>query len=105
MFVSRVIGRSMEPRVHDGSLCVFRPIGAGTRQGKIVLAQHRNIADPDTGGSFTVKLYSSDKVEVDGELRGPVTLRPLNSEYEPIVLTQVDDGDVAIIGELVTVLG
>jgi phage repressor protein C with HTH and peptisase S24 domain len=104
MFVSRVTGSSMEPRVPDGSLCVFRRIRPGTRQGKVVLAQHREIADPDTGGSFTVKIYGSSKVVDDDEVRGSVTLRPLNPDYEPIVLTHVDDDDVVVIAELVEVL-
>jgi type III restriction enzyme len=104
MFVSRVVGRSMEPRILDGSLCVFRRLGPGTRQGKIVLAQHRDIADPETGGSFTVKMYESAKALEDGEVRGSVTLRPLNPDYEAIVLTDVDDEDVVVIAELVEVL-
>ena len=105
MFVSEVIGRSMEPRIPDRSLCVFRPIGAGTRNGKIVLAQHRDIADPETGGSYTVKRYRSAKRNVDGEAVGTIELRPLNREYQPIILTNVSDEDVTIIGELVEVLG
>jgi len=103
MFVSQVIGRSMETRIPDGSFCVFRAIGAGTRDGKIVLAQHREIADPETGGSYTVKRYRSAKRGVDGEVVGTIELQPLNSEYEPIILTNVDD-EITIIGELVKVL-
>src|SRR5262249_49154430 len=33
MFVARISGRSMEPRIPDGSLCVFRRGVAGSRQG------------------------------------------------------------------------
>ncbi|HNT98290.1 MAG TPA: DUF2075 domain-containing protein [Elusimicrobiales bacterium] len=54
MFIARVTGRSMEPKLHDGDYCVFRANVAGTRQGKIVLVQHSSISDPDTGGSYTV---------------------------------------------------
>jgi SOS-response transcriptional repressor LexA len=104
MFVSRVAGRSMEPRILDGSLCVFRQVGAGTRQGKIVLAQHRDIEDPESGGSFTVKVYESAKVLDDGEVGGSITLRPLNRDYEPIVLTDVDEDEVLVMAELVEVL-
>lgn len=104
MFVSQVTGRSMEPRVPDGSFCVFRHIGAGTRNGKIVLAQHREIADPETGGSYTVKRYWSSKRDIDGEIVGAIELQPLNGEYEPIILTNLDDDEVTIIGELVKVL-
>jgi len=103
MFVSRVLGRSMEPDILDGSYCIFRPIAGGTRQGKTVLAQHSTIADPDTGGSYTVKKYDSDVVVVDGERRGSVTLRPLNPDFDPIVIGSSDD-DVQILAELVRVL-
>ena len=45
---------------------VFRAKPAGTRQGRIVLVQYRGEADPDTGGSYTVKRYSSEKVAAEG---------------------------------------
>ncbi len=67
MFVSQVVGRSMEPLIPDASYCIFRRIPAGTRQGKVVLAQHHGIADVETGGSYTVKRYESQKQESDGE--------------------------------------
>lgn len=104
MFVTQVVGSSMEPRIPDGSFCVFRRIGAGSRQGKVVLAQHREIDDPETGGSFTVKIYDSSKVLDEGEVRGSVTLQPLNPDYAPIVLTDVEDDDLLVIAELVEVL-
>jgi uncharacterized protein len=61
MFVARAVGRSMEPTIHDGDLLVLRANPTGTRQGKIVLAQYRGPADPETGGAFTIKRYSSEK--------------------------------------------
>ena len=51
-----------------------------------------------------MKVYESAKVLEDGEVRGSVTLRPLNRDYEPIVLTDVDEDEVAVIAELVEVL-
>jgi type III restriction enzyme len=105
MFVSQVVGRSMEPMIPDTSYCVFRIIPAGSRQGKIVLAQHHSIDDVETGGSYTVKRYESRKEESDGEVGGTVELRPLNPEFEPIVLESGDDTQVQVIAEFVTVLG
>ena len=55
MFAAYVSGRSMEPLIPDGALCLFRRNPTGTRQGRVVLVQDRRIVDPDTGGSFTVK--------------------------------------------------
>jgi phage repressor protein C with HTH and peptisase S24 domain len=94
----------MEPKVPHGAYCVFRRIGAGTRQGKTVLAQYRGPADPDTGGSYTVKVYESDKSDIDGEVRGTISLRPLNPAYKPIVFTDAADEDVTVVAELLRVL-
>lgn len=106
MFVCRAVGRSMEPTIRDGDYIVFRAKPAGTRQGKIVLAQYRGPADPDTGGSFTVKRYSSEKATSDegGWRHTRVSLSPTNPDYQPILLTEDDADSVAILAEFVTVL-
>jgi phage repressor protein C with HTH and peptisase S24 domain len=105
MFVSQVVGRSMEPRIPDGSYCIFQRIGAGTRQGKTVLAQHRDIADPDTGGAYTVKRYHSEKRTDGEEVGGRIELQPLSADFEPIVLEHDADDEVLVIGEIIAVLG
>jgi type III restriction enzyme len=107
MFVARVVGRSMEPRIYGGEYCVFRANPVGSRQGKIVLAQYRGPADPDNGGSFTVKRYSSEKV---GDGNGgwshtKITLSPLNPQFNPIELTAESEDEVKVIAEFVAVLG
>lgn len=101
MFIARAVGDSMEPQIHDGDYLVFRENPEGSRQGKIVLAQYRGLADPETGGGFTVKRYSSLKVaSADGEFtHKQVTLSPLNPDYEPIQLRPSDEGDFRIVGE------
>ena len=106
MFVCQAVGRSMEPTIHDGDYVVFRAKPAGTRQGKIVLAQYRGPADPDTGGAFTVKRYSSEKERnEEGDWRHTrVLLSPTNREYSPIVLSERDAQTVQIIAEYLTVL-
>lgn len=92
----------MEPTITDGSYCVFERIGAGSRKGKIVLVQHRSIDDPETGGSYTVKEYSSDYWEdAFGERGGQVTLLPHNDSFEPIVITSVSNEDVTVIARFV----
>ena len=40
MFVARIAGRSMEPRIPDGSLCVFRAGVTGSREGRLVLVEY-----------------------------------------------------------------
>jgi type III restriction enzyme len=106
MFVCRAVGRSMEPTIRDGDYVVFRAKPAGTRQGKVVLAQYRGPADPDTGGAFTVKRYSSEKESDDegGWRHTQVTLSPTNPEYSPIILSRRDAESVQVVAELVTVL-
>src|SRR5690606_12134740 len=107
MFVCRAVGRSMEPGIRDGDYLVFRAKPTGTLQGKIVLARYRGPTDPDTGGSFTVKRYASEKEadEESGWRHTKVTLSPTNREYSPIILTGGDAESVDIVAEFVTLLG
>ncbi len=106
MFACRAVGRSMEPTIRNGDYLVFRAKPAGTRQGKIVLAQYRGPPDPDTGGSFTVKRYSSEKDAHDEGCwrHARVTLAPTNPEYLPIVLSARDAESVQIVAEFVAAL-
>ena len=107
MFVARAVGRSMEPRIHDGDLLVFRSHPVGSRQGKIVLVQSHGLADPETGGSYTVKRYRSEKSSsVEGEWRHTkVTLEPLNPEFKPIILQPEDEDSIQVIAEYIGKVG
>jgi phage repressor protein C with HTH and peptisase S24 domain len=60
MFVAQIVGKSMEPAIPDGSYCLFRVPVTGTRQGKIVLVQLRDIIDLDNGERQR-KRYLSEK--------------------------------------------
>jgi type III restriction enzyme len=106
MFVAKVVGHSMEPLILDGSYCVFMRDIVGSRQGKIVLVQHHDIADEETGGSYTVKKYKSEKrYEKDGTwYHEKIILEPLNKEFEPIVLRDCIEGEFKVIGEFVAAL-
>ena len=106
MFVARAVGHSMEPTIHDGDFLVFRAHPAGTRQGKIVLAQYRGPADPETGASFTVKRYSSEKREADdgGWRHARIVLLPLNKDFAPIVIPANAAADFRIVAEFISVL-
>jgi len=105
MFVAQVVGRSMEPRIPDGSWCLFRSPVAGPRQGKIVLVEHRDIADLETGGSYTVKRYRSRKAtDAEGWRHVEIRLEPENPEFAPIVLRESAEGEVRVVAELVEVL-
>jgi len=106
MFAARVTGRSMEPRIPDGALCLFSAPVEGTRQGKTVLVELRDATDPDTGERYTVKRYESQKTASDeGSWRhARITLRPVNSEFQPIVLTPQQSERLQVVAELVEVL-
>ena len=109
LFVSQVVGESMNRRIPNGAWCLFRMNPVGTRQGKVVLVQHREIADSETGGHYTVKIYESLKEQSsDGSWRHTsIVLRPDTTlpGYEAIVLSEEQAEDLKIIAEVVAVLG
>jgi SOS-response transcriptional repressor LexA len=105
MFIARAVGRSMEPQIHDGDYCVFRANPKGTRQGKIVLVQHREISDPETGGSYTIKRYRSEKASKDdGWGHRVIYLEPKNSDYSTIVLTPETEGELLLVAEFISIM-
>ncbi len=108
MFIAQVVGESMNRRVPNGAWCVFRANPAGTRNGKIVIAQHRSIEDPETGGSYTLKRYASEKVAAEGGgwRHARIVLSPESSDsaFRPIVLEPSEAAEVTIVAELVSVL-
>jgi hypothetical protein len=107
-FVARVVGESMNKRIPNGSWCLFSLNPGGTRQGKIVLAQHRTIEDPDTGGQYTIKIYQSEKsTGADGSWQHTcITLKPESTDkrYKPMVFEEESVGELVIIAEMVAVL-
>ena len=107
MFVAKVVGKSMEPRIPDGAYCLFAGPVTGIRQGRTVLVQLLDSADPETGQRYSVKRYESEKAtSEDGTWRHiRVTLKPINPAFEPIVLTADDEESVRVVAEMVQVLG
>lgn len=108
MFIAQVVGESMNRKIPNGAWCLFRANPAGTRQGKVVLARHRQITDPETGGSYTVKLYSSEKVAAGNGSweHSRITLSPSSTDpgFEPIVFEAGTAEELAVVAELVAVL-
>ncbi len=108
MFAAQVVGESMNRRIPNGAWCLFRANPGGTRQGKVVVVQHRSIDDPETGGRYTVKVYSSEKVAdgEDGWRHQRITLRPDSDrpEYQPIVIEQGDEDALTVVAEWLMVL-
>jgi SOS-response transcriptional repressor LexA len=79
-FVLRITGRSMEPDIPDGSLCLFRRYSAGSRSGQIVLVQR--ITGSESGGEVTIKRYSSQKRPAGGSWEhDSIGMLPENPEF------------------------
>jgi len=107
-FVTRVVGESMNKRIPNGAWCLFKKNPGGSRNNKVVIVQHRDIQDPDTGTSCTVKLYHSEKIiEGDGWRHSRIVLRPDSyiEGYEELVFDRDSLVDLSVIGELIAVLG
>jgi phage repressor protein C with HTH and peptisase S24 domain len=102
MFVAGIEGRSMEPRIPDGSLCVFRLDVTGSRQGRLVLVEALGRGFNDR---YSVKRYTSRKVQnADGTWEHErIMLEPLNPEFEAWDLEREDE-QYRIIAEFVAVL-
>src|SRR5271166_1668807 len=74
MFVAEIAGHSMEPRIPDGSLCVFRNGVVGSRTGRLVLAEQLDAAG---NNRYAVKRYRSDTTKGQKTIK----LESLNREY------------------------
>lgn len=109
LFVAQVVGESMNRRIPNGAWCLFSLSPAGTRQGKVVLVQHRSINDTDTGADYTLKVYESEKeLNDDGTWHhSKIILRPDSTVrgYAPIEINHVPEGELKVIAELIAVLG
>jgi uncharacterized protein len=107
LFVAQVVGESMNRRIPNGAWCLFRANPQGTRQGKIVVVQHRSISDPETGGSYTIKRYRSEKVvDEDGGWRHTrIELHPeTDQDGFGVIVIEADD-DVGVVAEWLMMLG
>lgn len=77
MFVAQVVGQSMEPRIPDGSYCVFRTPVVGSRNGRLLLIEQ--VGEDDIASRFTVKRYARVGLLREGEERTEaIRLEPLN---------------------------
>ncbi len=102
LFVAKIVGRSMEPKIPDGSLCVFRQGVTGSRQGRLVLVEQLGGGANDR---YTVKRYASDKIQLeDGTWSHErIMLMPLNPEFESWTLDPEEER-FRILAEFVRVL-
>jgi phage repressor protein C with HTH and peptisase S24 domain len=101
MFVAEICGHSMEPKIPDGSLCVFRRNVVGSRNNRLVLVRNSELADDN---QYTVKRYKSEKrVTEDGFVQTRIRLESLNPAYPSWDLDE-EEGKYQIMAEFVRVL-
>ncbi len=109
MFVARVEGHSMEPKIPAGSYCLFRRPPAGSRQNRLLLVQHRDLCDPEHGGSYTLKRWYSEKrpaaADEGGWRHREIQLRSLNPAFPPMVIPEDRAEELRVVAEFVAVLG
>lgn len=89
-FLVRIEGDSMEPRIPNGSLCLFRRDPGGSRNGKIVLCKVETAAGTPMA---IVKRYQSIRLPSQDSLGEAVKiiLSSLNSKYENIELKEGEE--------------
>jgi hypothetical protein len=107
-FVCRVVGESMNKSIPNNSWCLFKKDSGGSREGKTVLVEHRNIRDVDFGAGYTVKKYSSKKIyNDDGSWsHDTIILKPesFDSSYDDLILKDEELTELKVIGIFVGVL-
>ncbi len=106
-FACRIIGESMNRVIPNGSICIFKPYTGGSRNGKIVLIENRDVQDPDFNSAFTIKTYSSEKsIKDETWEHDSIVLRPnsYDSSCPSIVITKENAPGMRIIGEFVKIL-
>lgn len=100
-FACRVVGESMNKKIQNGSICLFKKDPGGSREGKIVLVQHSKIDDNDIGSGYTVKLYHSEKTTTEeGWTHQRIILKPLSYDktYPEIILEENELIDLKVVG-------
>jgi SOS-response transcriptional repressor LexA len=101
MFIAEIAGHSMEPRIPDGSLCVFRGGMEGGRTGLLVLAESLENAGINR---YAIKRYRSEKTADDESWRHTrIRLESLNPEY-PSWDLEPEEGKYRIVAEFIRVL-
>jgi superfamily II DNA or RNA helicase/SOS-response transcriptional repressor LexA len=106
-FACQIIGESMNKIIPNGSVCIFKIYSGGSRDGKIVLVENRDIHDVDFNSSFTVKTYSSQKIiSEEGWQHKEILLKPnsYDTSFKDIVIDELTSEQMKIHGEFVSVL-
>ena len=103
----RIIGESMNRVIPNGSICLFKTYAGGSRNGKILLIENKDIQDPDFNSAFTIKTYSSEKIVTSENWEHTnIVLRPnsIDSSYQDIIINEENAAEMRVVGEFVKIL-
>lgn len=106
-FACKIIGESMNRVIPNGSICLFKPYSGGSKNGKIVLVENRDLQDPDFNSAFTIKTYTSEKIVTEEYWEHTsIVLRPnsYDSSYQNIIITKENAAQMRVVGEFVGIL-
>jgi superfamily II DNA or RNA helicase/HKD family nuclease/phage repressor protein C with HTH and peptisase S24 domain len=106
-FACKIIGESMNRVIPNGSICLFKEYSGGSRNGKIVLVENRDVQDQDFNSAFTIKTYISEvSVNEDSYKHNSIILRPnsFDSDYQDIRITEENAEEMRVVGEFVRIL-
>jgi SOS-response transcriptional repressor LexA len=107
-FACRVVGESMNRIIPNGSICLFKIYTGGSRHGKILLIENRDIQDPEFNSAFTVKTYSSEKkITEESWEHETITLIPnsFDSAHVKMIINNENASSMRVIGVFVKVIG
>ena len=106
--ISKVVGRSMETAIPDGSWALFRlfpdgvPPAATALDGRRVVVQLCDATDPETVGAYTLKRWRVTATDADGGAT-EIELRPDKPGFKPIRMRR-EDGVIRVIAEFLEVV-
>ncbi|MBL7542714.1 MAG: LexA family transcriptional regulator [Bdellovibrionaceae bacterium] len=105
-FAAFVRGQSMQPKINDGDLCLFKRYTGGSRQGHIFLIQARGLKNSETDESFVVKKYvrqTPGRQSEDDDM-SIIHLVSENSKFPPIILMGASDDEIQVLAEFIRVI-
>ncbi len=106
-FACKIIGESMNRVIPNGSICLFKTYTGGSRNGKILLIEYRELQDPDFSSAFTIKTYASEKIVTEENWEHTsIVLRPnsYDSSYQDIIIINENAAKMRVVGEFLEIL-
>ena len=102
-FVCRIVGESMEPRLPNGALALFRKGVVGFADGRTLIVARKQLGDADTGDATVKSVSFKLGVDEDGvEYPTEIRLIPVNQAWGPTkVLKPTSREEVTLVAEFV----